>query len=129
MRLPEHSGATGVAVAERFGALGPSVFVALFGSSFDARPTGGEVVRVPLIDGKPAAQYARFARDFGRQEPLGLAIGPDGDLYVSLWTSGRVVAISAPTRPATGGGERGAPGPVGAAITAAARRWRRPLGL
>ena len=122
VRLPEHSAAAGVAVAERFGALGPSVFVALFGSSFDARPTGGEVVRVPLLDGKPVAQYVRFARDFGRQEPLGLAIGPEGDLYVSLWTSGRVVAISAPTRPAARGSGHGAPGAVGAAISATARR-------
>ena len=129
VRLPEHSAATGVAVAERFGALGPSVFVALFGSSFDARPTGGEVVRVPLIDGKPVAQFVRFARGFGRQEPLGLAIGPDGDLYVSLWTSGRVAAISAPMRPPTRVSERGAPGAVGAAISAAARRWGRPPGL
>jgi glucose/arabinose dehydrogenase len=96
VRMPAHSAASGVAVAEDFGSLGPSVFVALFGSTFDKPPTGGEVVRIPLHGGRPSRRAVPFARDVGSQEPLGLAMGPDQRLYVTLWKSGRVAAISPP---------------------------------
>jgi glucose/arabinose dehydrogenase len=96
VRMPAHSAAAGVAVAERFGTLGPSVFVALYGSTFDKPPTGGEIVRIPLRGGRPARNALRFAPDVGAQEPLGLAMGPDKRLYVTLHKSGRVVAIEPP---------------------------------
>ena len=74
VRLPEHSAAAGVAVAEGFGALGPSVFVALFGSSFDARPTGGEVVAGPA----PRRQAGRAVRAVrSRFRPSGAARARD----------------------------------------------------
>jgi glucose/arabinose dehydrogenase len=96
VRMPAHAAASGVAVAEGFGSLGPSAFVALFGSTFDKPPTGGEVVRIPLHGGRPSRRAVPFARDVGSQEPLGLAMGPDQRLYVTLWKSGRVAAISPP---------------------------------
>ena len=43
------------------------------------------------LRGRPRA--LPLARGFGLQEPLGLALGPDGALYVSLWTSGRFVRL------------------------------------
>ena len=90
-------------------ALGAEPFVARFGSSFEANPSGGDMLRIPLR-GRPRA--FPLARGFGLQEPLGLALGPDGALYVSLWTSGRIVRL-VPERPA------GAASPVlGAAIRA-----------
>jgi glucose/arabinose dehydrogenase len=96
VRMAAHSAAGGVAVAERFGSLGASAFVALYGSTFDKPPTGGEIVRIPLRDGRPARKAVRFAPDVGAREPLGLAMGPDDRLYVTLHKSGRVVAIAPP---------------------------------
>ncbi len=97
--------------------------MALFGSSFDERPTGGEVVRVPLRGGRPIRRSVPFARELGRQEPLGLAVGPDGDLYVTLWKSGRVIAITAPKPGIPGRADLGTSRTVGAAISATAGDW------
>jgi len=98
VRLAAHSAPGAIAVAERFGRWGPSAFVTRFGSSFDANPTGGDVVRVSLarLGRRRSAPVERFATGFGRQEPLGAALGPDGALYVSLWTSGRIVRLVPP---------------------------------
>ena len=85
-RLRAHSAPGAVAVARRFGRFGRSAFVARFGSSFDANPSGGDVVRIAL-DGR--ARVRRFATGIGRFEPLGLAFG-GGALYVSRWSSGRI---------------------------------------
>jgi len=94
-RLAAHSAPGAIAVARRFGRWGPSAFVTRFGSTFDANPTGGDVVRVSLarLGRRRTAPVERFATGFGRQEPLGAALGPDGSLYVSLWTSGRIVRL------------------------------------
>ena len=95
VRLAAHSAPGAIAVAERFGRWGPSAFVTRFGSSFDANPTGGDVVRVSLarLGKRRRAPVERFATGFGRQEPLGAAMGPGGSLYVSLWSSGRIVRL------------------------------------
>ncbi len=90
VRLRAHSAPGAMAAAASFGRWGPSAFVARFGSSFAANPSGGDVLRIPLR-GRPRA--LPLARGFGLQEPLGLALGPDGALYVSLWTSGRIVRL------------------------------------
>jgi glucose/arabinose dehydrogenase len=139
-RLRAHSAPGGVAVAERFGRWGRSVFVARFGSSFDANPSGGDIVRVALGRGRGGVErpergrertgierpgrgqvdrsgrgrggprpvrprVERFATGFGRQEPLGLALGPSGRaLYVTLWTSGRIVRLVLEPRPAAAAG-------------------------
>jgi glucose/arabinose dehydrogenase len=88
--LRPHSAPGAMAAAESFGRWGPSAFVARFGSSFAANPSGGDVLRIPL-EGRLRARP--LARRFGLHEPLGLAVGPDGALYVSLWTSGRIVRL------------------------------------
>jgi glucose/arabinose dehydrogenase len=96
-RLAPHSAVGGVAVA-RFGKLGPSAFVAEFGSSFAAKPTGGKVVRIPLpgLRAPRRARPRRFLTGLGLQNPLGLGVGPDGALYVTLWRSGRLLRVTAP---------------------------------
>jgi glucose/arabinose dehydrogenase len=96
IRLRAHSAPGAMASAPSFGRWARSAFVARFGSSFQANPSGGDVLRIALR-GRPRAH--RLASGFGLQEPLGLAVGPDGALYVSLWTSGRVVRL-VPDEPA-----------------------------
>jgi glucose/arabinose dehydrogenase len=114
-RLRAHSAPGSVAVAERFGRWGRSAFVARFGSSFDANPSGGDIVRISLRRGRNGVARSargrgrtgveRFATGFGRQEPLGLALGPRGGaLYVTLWTSGRIVRLVPARRPAVTAG-------------------------
>jgi glucose/arabinose dehydrogenase len=87
--LAPHSAVGGVATVERFGRFGPSAFVAEHGSTIASPPTGSVVRRVPLKSGR--SRDVRFARGFRRYEPLGLAIGPRGALYVTLHRSGRVI--------------------------------------
>ena len=103
VRLRAHSAPGAMAAAESFGRWGRTAFVARFGSSFEANPSGGDVLRLPL-EGRFRARP--LASGFGLQEPLGLALGPDGALYVSLWTSGRIVRLVP---------EAGGPSPVLAA--------------
>jgi len=96
-RLAAHSAPGAVAVAPRFGRWGLSAFVPRFGSSFASRPTGGDVLRIGLRreDGHWRTTVRRLAWGLGLQEPLGAAIGRDGALYVTLWSSGRVVRFTA----------------------------------
>jgi glucose/arabinose dehydrogenase len=90
VRLRAHSAPGGVVVAPRFGRFGRSAFVARYGSSFRGNPSGGDVVHIAL-GGEP--RLRRFATGFGLYDPLGLALGPRGGLYVSRWRSGRIVRI------------------------------------
>ncbi len=65
-------------------------------------PQGGyKVVFVPFKDGKPLGNYETFADGFAGVEPIpdrsaaeyrpmGLAVGPDGALYISDYKKGRV---------------------------------------
>src|SRR5215213_4051840 len=97
-RLAPHSAPGAVVAVRRFGRWGPSAFVTRFGSTFRDNPTGGDVVRVPLV--RPgrgrSVPVQRFATGSGHQEPLGAALGPGGALYVSLWKSGRIVRLLPP---------------------------------
>jgi glucose/arabinose dehydrogenase len=87
--LAPHSAVGGVAVVNDFGRFGPSVFVAEHGSTIASPPTGSVVRRVPLKSG--GSDDLRFATGFRRYEPLGLAVGPGGALYVTLHSSGRLI--------------------------------------
>jgi glucose/arabinose dehydrogenase len=79
--LPPHAASAGVAVA------GDVAYVAQNGSAFEENPTGSDVVRVNLRTGR----HSVFWRSPVKHDPLGAAIGPDGDLYVTLYVSGKVV--------------------------------------
>jgi glucose/arabinose dehydrogenase len=92
VRMPAHSSADGLAVKR-----GPNgtilAYVASFGSSFERNRTGRDVRRIvlrPRAGGGYRATVSVVAR-FRRSDPVGAAIGPDGHLYVTLLTSGRVV--------------------------------------
>jgi glucose/arabinose dehydrogenase len=64
-------------------------FAAFHGSWNRELRTGYKVVRVPLQDGKPQGYYEDFVTGFVTEEgdvwgrPVGLAVGPDGALYLS----------------------------------------------
>lgn len=66
------------------------LFIAFHGSWNRSVPTGYKVVWVPMQDGKAAGAVQDFATGFAQLQaddvkgrPVGLAIGPDGALYVS----------------------------------------------
>ena len=87
--LEAHSAVGGVASARRFDRFGPSAFVAENGSTIASPRTGSVVRRVPL-KGK-RSDDVRFARGFREHDPLGVALGPGGALYVTLHQSGRII--------------------------------------
>lgn len=83
-RFPAHASSDGLAVAGRH------AYVAENGSSFAAHPTGSDVRRVDLVTGRSSILW----RSPVRHDPLGATIGPDGDLYVTLLVSGRVIRFA-----------------------------------
>ena len=94
VKLPAHASSDGIAVTSNLRGSGLSAFIAENGSSFEANPTGSDVVRVGLSHGPSGLRLVDrevFARGFTRHDPLGSAVGHDGSLYVTLWKSGRVV--------------------------------------
>jgi glucose/arabinose dehydrogenase len=86
--LAPHSAAAGVAAVTRFGRFGRSAFVAENGSRLGPR-RGSVVRRVPLRRGR--SDDVAFARGFRRYDPVGVAVGPGGALYVTLNRSGRLI--------------------------------------
>lgn len=93
--FPAHASSDGLAV--RPGPDGSTIaYIAEFGSSF-ANRTGRDVRRVVLRP-RPGGGYATsqsvIAR-FRENDPLGAAIGPDGNLYVTLLISGKVLRYPA----------------------------------
>ncbi len=101
LRMAAHAAPGAVAVV-RHSATRATAYVPRFGSSFADQPTGGDVVSAALTRraGGWTARSRRLARGLGRQNPLGAAVGPDGRLYVSLWTRGSVVRFDLPARAA-----------------------------
>jgi glucose/arabinose dehydrogenase len=79
-------------------------FIAFHGSWNNSGPRGGyNVVFQPLADGKAAGTYEVFAdgfagmykeRDRAKHRPAGLAVGPDGALYISDDKAGRVWRVT-----------------------------------
>jgi glucose/arabinose dehydrogenase len=90
--LPPHASSDGLAVKPGPG--GTTIaYVAEFGSSFPRNHTGHDVRRIvlrPRPGGGYTTKVSVVAR-FRQNDPLGAAIGPDGDLYVTLLISGKVV--------------------------------------
>jgi glucose/arabinose dehydrogenase len=78
-------------------------FIAFHGS-WNRQPFGQEGYRVvfaPFVDGRPTGAYETFADGFARVRsirtpadaqfrPMGLAVGPDGSLYISDSARGRI---------------------------------------
>jgi glucose/arabinose dehydrogenase len=74
-------------------------FIAFHGSwNRSVGPQGGyNVVFQPIVDGKASGAYTVFADGFrsggAEHRPTGLAVGPDGSLYVSDDAAGRIWRI------------------------------------
>jgi glucose/arabinose dehydrogenase len=92
--LPAHAGVGGVAVTRHWGGQGLTAFVAENGAIVPGATTPPAVRRISLRR-RPGGGYdattTPFAAGFRDQDPLGMAIGPGGALYVTLFTSGAVV--------------------------------------
>jgi glucose/arabinose dehydrogenase len=97
--LDPHAAPGAVAVV-RTSPTAATAYVTEFGSSFDAQPTGGDVVALRLTrrGDRWSAVRRRFALGLGRQNPLGAVIGNDNALYVSLWRSQKIVRFPLPRR-------------------------------
>jgi glucose/arabinose dehydrogenase len=79
--FPAHATPTAVAVK------GDVAFVVENGSSFVQNPSGSDIQRVDLRTG----QHTVFWRSPVKHDPVGAAIGPDGNLYVTLIASGEIL--------------------------------------
>jgi glucose/arabinose dehydrogenase len=66
---------------------GDVAFVVENGSSFVQNPSGSDIQRVDLRTG----QHTVFWRSPVKHDPVGAAIGPDGNLYVTLFASGEII--------------------------------------
>lgn len=101
--MQAHSAPLGLAfqISSQFPAAYRGLFVAFHGSWNRSVPTGYKVVFIPLT---PNGQVAGPARDFATGwlvnsdtasgRPVGLAVGPDGALYVSDDKGGRIYRIA-----------------------------------
>ena len=79
--FPSHSSPEGIVVK------GDVAYVADYGSSVVRSPAPSEIVRVDLRTGR----HSVFWRAPHQNDLVGLAIGPDGDLYATLLATGEVV--------------------------------------
>jgi hypothetical protein len=71
--------------------MGDVAYVAENGSTVRGHPVGSDIQRVNLR----TRNRTRIWKSPVQHDPLGAAIGPDGDLYVTLFVSGEVVRFSA----------------------------------
>jgi glucose/arabinose dehydrogenase len=84
VRFPAHASTDGLAVK------GDIAYVAQNGSTIRRHPVGSDVQRVDLR----TRRRTRIWKSPVAHDPLGAAIGPDGDLYVTLFVSGEVVRFN-----------------------------------
>ncbi len=82
--FPAHATPAGIAVK------GDVAFIAENGSSFLQNPSGSDIQRVDLRTG----QHTVFWRSPVKHDPVGAAIGPDGNLYVTLLASGEILRFT-----------------------------------
>lgn len=102
VEIPAHSAPLGLTFYEDT-AFPPEyqgdLFIAYHGSWNRSRPTGYKVVRLPLDGSVPAGPIEDFATGWLRNNnradgrPVGLAVGPDGALYVSDDKGGLIYRI------------------------------------
>jgi glucose/arabinose dehydrogenase len=81
VELAAHATPTAVVVK------GDVAFVVENGSSFVQNPSGSDIQRVDLRTG----QHTVFWRSPVKHDPVGAAIGPDGNLYVTLIASSEII--------------------------------------
>jgi glucose/arabinose dehydrogenase len=82
--FPAHASTDGLAVK------GAVAYVAQNGSTIRKHAVGNDVQRVDVSTGK----RTRIWKSPVQHDPLGAAIGPDGNLYVTLFLSGKVVRFN-----------------------------------
>jgi glucose/arabinose dehydrogenase len=82
--FPAHASTDGLAVK------GDVAYVAQNGSTIRRHAVGNDVQRVDLV----TKRRTRLWRSPVAHDPLGAEIGPDGDLYVTLFLSGKVVRFN-----------------------------------
>ncbi len=106
VKIPAHSAPLGLVfyTGENF----PSeyhgdLFIAFHGSWNRSEPTGYKVVRLPLDGSEPRSELQDFATGWLNKatgqasgRPVGLAVGPDGALYISDDKAGMIYRISYP---------------------------------
>jgi len=102
LAFPGHWGPMALAFSNA-DALGPEykggLFVAFHGS-WNRAPLpqeGYRVVFVPFVNGRPTGQYSTFATDKGGPTALrasGVAVAPDGSLYISADQNGKIWRVT-----------------------------------
>ena len=95
--LRPHSAPGGVAVARNWRGGGLTAFVAENGAVYPGVNAGRRITQVRLTrraGGGYDTRRSVLASGFADQDPLGLAIGPDGALYVTRFHTGGVVRFA-----------------------------------
>ena len=96
VRFPAHASTAGLVVAPATVTHGPTAYVAENGSSLSELRVGDDIRIVRLrrtLNGLWRGKKVGRITGFAHRDPLGLALGPDGALYLTLLISGEVLRI------------------------------------